>query len=97
MQGARVVEGAPGEWRIHFFRHFGLPELVEWDNLCREVQGLPLGEEADVISWSLEDFGLYSTRSMYLVLSQGATVTCFKDVWRTRVLPKIKIFFWQLI
>jgi hypothetical protein len=32
-----VVVGAPGEWRIHFHRNFGLLELVEWDNLCHEV------------------------------------------------------------
>jgi hypothetical protein len=44
------MDGAPGEWRIHFHRQFGLLELVEWDNLCREVQGLPLGEEVDAIS-----------------------------------------------
>jgi hypothetical protein len=49
--------GTPGEWQIHFRRNFGLPELVEWDKLCREVQGLPLGEEAYVISWSLEPSG----------------------------------------
>jgi hypothetical protein len=88
------MDGAPGEWRIHFHRQFGLLELVEWDNLCREVQGLPLGEEVDAISWSLEASVLYSIRSMYLALSQGANVTRFKDVWRTRVPPKIKIFLW---
>jgi hypothetical protein len=49
------------------------------------------------MSWSLEASGRYSTRSTYLALSQGANVTSFKDVWRTRVPPRIKIFLWQLI
>jgi hypothetical protein len=54
-------------------------------------------DEADAVSWSLEPSGRYSTSSMYLCLSHGATITCFRDVWETRVPPKIKIFLWQLI
>jgi hypothetical protein len=53
---------------------------VEWDNLCREVQGLPIETEDDKVSWSLEPSGRFSSRSMYLSLSRGATVTCFKEV-----------------
>jgi hypothetical protein len=30
-------------------------------------------------------------------MSQGETVTSFKEVWRTRVPPKIKIFLWQIV
>jgi hypothetical protein len=92
-----VTGGVPGEWRIHFRRQFDLAELVEWDNLCREVQGLPVDAEEDVVSWSLEASGRYSTRSTYLALSQGASMTSFKDVWKTRVPPRIRVFLWQLI
>jgi hypothetical protein len=70
---------------------------VEWDNLCHEVQGLPVEEEADVVPSSLDSSGRYSTSSMYMCLLQGATITLFRDVWKTRVPPKIKIFLWQLI
>jgi hypothetical protein len=91
------VGGTPGEWRILFRRQLGLNELVEWENLCREVPGLPVEDEDDAMSWTLEPSGRYLTRSMYLSLSRGATVTYFKEVWRARVPPKIKIFLWQLI
>jgi hypothetical protein len=94
---ARVEGGVPGEWRIRFRRQFGLAETVEWENLCREVQALPSLATEDRVSWALENDGEFSTRSIYLGMSQGATVTFFKDVWRTRVPPKIKIFLWQLI
>jgi hypothetical protein len=53
--------------------------------------------EEDAVSWSLEASGRYSTRSTYLALSQGANVTSFKDVWKTRVPPRIRVFLWQLI
>jgi hypothetical protein len=49
-----------------------LAETVEWDNLCREIQGLPLEEDNDMISWSLENSGEFSTRSVYYGLLQPA-------------------------
>jgi hypothetical protein len=35
--GVRDANG----WRIRFRRQFGLAEIVEWDNLCREIHALP--------------------------------------------------------
>jgi hypothetical protein len=34
---------------------------------------------------------------VYHYLSRGAVATSFKEVWCTRVPPKIKVFLWQLI
>jgi hypothetical protein len=34
---------------------------------------------------------------MYMRLSHGAVVTHFKDVWRMKVPPRIRVFLWQLI
>jgi hypothetical protein len=95
--GARVLEGEPGEWRLRFRRQFGLAEAVEWDNLCREVWGLPWELEEDVVSWALEPSGVFSTNSIYARLSQGMVITSFKEVWLTKVPAKIKVFLWQLI
>jgi hypothetical protein len=94
---AKPPEGHPGEWGIAFRRQFGTAETVEWDNLRREVMGWHPGLEEDKVSWSLDASGTYTTNSVYLALTQGATVTCFKDAWRTRVPPKIRVFLWQLI
>ncbi|XP_071680548.1 uncharacterized protein [Lolium perenne] len=97
VEGARVHDGAPGEWRLRFRRQLGLAERVEWDNLCREVQGLPTDHTEDEVSWALEPSGAFSTSSVYVRLAQGAAIASFKDVWRTRVPPKIKVFLSQLI
>jgi hypothetical protein len=35
-------------------RQMDLLELVEWDNLYREMQGLPVENDEDVVSWALE-------------------------------------------
>jgi hypothetical protein len=47
----------------------------------------------------LEPSRAFSTRPVYRSLSQGqrSAVSHFKEVWRTKVPPKIKIFLWQLI
>jgi hypothetical protein len=97
VHAARTVDGSPGEWRLHFRRQFSIAEMVEWDNLCREVQALPDSDLPDEVSWALEPSGTFSTKSVYFGLTQGATVTHFKEVWRTRVPPRIKVFLWQLI
>jgi hypothetical protein len=97
VHGARILDGKPGAWRLHFQRQFGLTEAVEWENLCRELHDLPTSFDEDLIGWKLEASSQYSTNSMYRSLAGGMTVTHFKDVWKTRVPPKIKVFLWQLI
>ena len=95
---ASVADVRAGDgWHISFRRSFGLAETVEWDNLCRVFDLHPVQVGQDVISWSLEASGGFSSHSLYLKMSQGAAVTHFKEVWRTRVPPKIKVFLWQLI
>jgi hypothetical protein len=71
--------------------------VVEWDNLCRIFDLHPHSMGEDQVSWALEPSGVFATHSLYLRVSQGATVTFFKEVWATMVLPKIRVFLWQLI
>jgi hypothetical protein len=47
----RILGGEPGAWRLHFRRQFGLAEAVEWENLCREIQDLPISPDEDQIGW----------------------------------------------
>jgi hypothetical protein len=93
-----VRDASDGEgWGILFRRSFSLPEAVECDNLMRDLRLTPTSLGTDGVSWCMEASGVYSARSMYLRLSQGAAVTHFKEVWRTRVPPRIRVFLWQLI
>jgi hypothetical protein len=52
--------------------------------------------KADKISWTLERSGEYLVSSMYLALSQGASVVHFRDMWAAKLPLKIRIFTWQL-
>jgi hypothetical protein len=91
-----AVRSADG-WHIRFRRAFGLAETVEWENLCRIFDMHPFSQGRDKISLGLEESGEFSVNSLYCRMSMGAAVTHFKDVWKTRVPPKIKIFLWQLL
>jgi hypothetical protein len=91
--GVRDANG----WHIRFRRTFGTAEVVEWENLCRIFDLHPFSEGEDEVSWALEPSGAFSTRSIYGCLSQGAVVTHFREVWKTRVPPRIRVFLWQLI
>jgi hypothetical protein len=93
VEGVRNNDG----WRIRFRRSFGLAETVEWENLCRIFDLNPVLEGEDEVRWALEPSGEYSTNSMYCKLSQGGAIAHFKEVWRNRVPPKIRVFLWQLI
>nr|XP_051229140.1 uncharacterized protein LOC127346942 [Lolium perenne] len=84
-------------WRLRFRRPFSLAESVEWDNLTRELDSTQASTEEDVISWRLDPSGVFSAKSLYCRLSQGAAVTHFREVWRTRVPPRIRVFLWQLL
>jgi hypothetical protein len=93
VRAARQGQG----WGILFRRPLGVAETIEWENLTRELDGVVISDSQDGITWNLEQSGVFSTRSMYLRLSQGAEVSHFDDVWRTKVPPRVRIFLWQLI
>jgi hypothetical protein len=85
------------EWVLTFWRTFGIPEAVEWDNLTRELDGVHFSTLEDRVSWLLDPSGRFTTSLIYGRLSQGAAVSHFDEIWRTKVLPRVRIFLWQLI
>jgi dihydrodipicolinate synthase/N-acetylneuraminate lyase len=52
-----------------------------------------LNTGADQVTWHLEASGVFSVKSMYAKLSQGATMAHYKDVWAAVAVPlKINFF-----
>jgi hypothetical protein len=84
-------------WYLFFRQPFGPAEAMESENLSRKLQFFTPSDQEDAISWSLEASGGLSTNLIYVDLSQGAAITHFKEMWKTRVTLKIKMFLWQLI
>lgn len=56
---------------------------------------MKLTEDKDKMSWVLEKFGNYSTRSMYKLLSHRECVNVrMRVIWKSKLPMKAKFFLW---
>ncbi|XP_051229964.1 uncharacterized protein [Lolium perenne] len=94
MSTVAQVCGARGP--LSFRRSLDPQGRRDWQQLRGIIDQTILSQGQDGVSWSLEPSGCFSVRSMYLKLSQGASIAHFRDVWAARIPLKIKIFSWQL-
>ena len=61
-----------------------------------EAKKMPLNENPDAISWSLNSGGRFTTKSVYKRLERDLSGPNYKWVWKAAIPLKIKIFLWQL-
>jgi hypothetical protein len=87
--------GDPGG--VRFRRSFDAELRREWLELRAVIDSTQLGVGPDVVRWTLDPSGVFTVKSMYSKLSQGATIAHFKDVWEAKLPLKVKIFTWQLV
>jgi hypothetical protein len=78
--------------QVRFRRSFDQENLRLWGELQGLVNQVSLDTDLDKVSWHLEQAGSYSVKSMYAQLSQGVMVAHHKDMWKSKVPLKIKIF-----
>jgi hypothetical protein len=75
---------------VRFWRSLDQEGLLQWRELVQRVKGVELVPGRDKVSLHLEQLGRLSVKSMYARLSQGTTVTHFKDMWESKLPFKIK-------
>lgn len=63
-----------GQWQLTFRRNFGPREMMEWDEMQECLRGLQLTEEKDMVKWSLEKSGKFSTKSLYQHVSNPGMI-----------------------
>ena len=84
-----------GEWRIQFRRSFGHSEILQWEHLLQILSKFTITDTPDQVRWAMEKSGLYTTRSMYRMLShRGVENKRMKLLWGSKLPLKIKIFMW---
>jgi hypothetical protein len=87
--------GEPGA--VRFWQNFDAELRLEWLELVTVMDVTQLGVGPDAVRWTLDPSGVFTVKSMYSKLSQGASVAHFKDVWDAKLPLKVKIFTSQLV
>jgi hypothetical protein len=86
-----------GEMRLSFRRSFSENMLQVWNSLCDVVESLVLNNDSDALVWEYEKSRIYSSQSLYAVISfRGVTYVHIPAIWSIMVPPKIQLFLWLL-
>ena len=87
---------APHGLHLSFCRSFGPREIEQWGELKIKVAGVSLRSEDDVGFWSLYKNSHYSSKSLYReILHPGFLDLRMRDMWKTYMPSKVKIFAWM--
>jgi hypothetical protein len=83
-----------GEVNISFSRWLTPDLQSEWCTIKDEIFAIQLGSDQDTVSWKLESNGKFSVKSTYNALTICESGSSFKNIWKGKIPPKIKIFLW---
>jgi hypothetical protein len=89
---ARVLD--EGGINLSFRRNFGREEIVECEELERELEHVTLSDREDSIRWAMSLNGQFSTSSLYRHCSSGVVDVRMEELWRSKLPLKIKNFLW---
>jgi hypothetical protein len=70
-------------------------KLLDWHDLFSRIASINLHDGRDSFCWDLHSNGMFSVQLMYAYLiNNGPKVS--QDIWRLRILLKVKISTWFL-
>jgi hypothetical protein len=71
--------------------------MIKWFEIVQIAQTLSLNNEQDTLVWKFEANGLFSVKSMYVVINfRGVLPISVHSVWKIKVTPKIHFFLWLI-
>jgi hypothetical protein len=79
---------------VSFRRYLNQNSLVLWNDLVRRIMHVRLNDH--VFVWILHQHSQYTIKSLYMVLISNGVAHMNKQLWRLKVLLKIKIFMWYM-
>jgi hypothetical protein len=85
------------EWFIDFKRSLSFQDFERWSELKGELDRISLEyDQNDIMSWGLENKGLFTTKSLYrFILNGGSSSRMARHIWKCRVPLKINFFSWE--
>jgi hypothetical protein len=87
-----------GGWTVEFRRSFTSRDAELWHDLLDMLKDMSLGDSAqDELEWALDKSKNFTTKSLYRFLNhRGVIIANSKNMWKTKLPLKVKIFVWQL-
>jgi hypothetical protein len=83
---------------VQFRRELTGNQMEMWRSLLDMLRGMTISTDDDIVIWTLEKHGCFSTRSMYRYLCFGGVISNqMREVWGTRSPLKVRIFLWQML
>jgi hypothetical protein len=92
-----MAQCADMEWQFRPRRMLGRAELEEWNELQALLENVCISDEEDEIQWELTVSKVFTTRSLYrLITSGGVNYRVAEKLWGCKIPLKIRIFLWQV-
>jgi len=66
----------------------------EWNNILHGIMKIKLVGKEDCVGWKLGKNSKFSVKSTYNALTSNDSSLNFKNMWKGKIPPKIKIFLW---
>jgi hypothetical protein len=97
-QNISIAEAWDGrQLKINFRRCFDHDLMIKWLEIVQIAQTLNLNNEQDTLIWKFEANGMFSVKSMYVVVNfRGVAPVDIHSVWKIKVPPKIHFFLWLI-
>jgi hypothetical protein len=87
-----------GGWTVEFRCSFTSRDVELWHDLLDMLKDMSLGDSTqDELEWALDKSKNFTTKSLYRFLNhRGVIIANSKNMWKTKLPLKVKIFVWQL-
>jgi hypothetical protein len=92
-------DGKSREWNVTFYRDFNdweMDSVVSFFHLIHSHA--PSKEDANMLTWKLNQTGMFDTRSCYLALRDStAMIFPWKSIWRIKAPRRVSFFVWTTV
>jgi hypothetical protein len=84
--------------KVTFRRCFDHQLMIQWLEILQIAQSLHLTTDSDSLLWKFEPNGVFSVKSMYVVINfRGIVSVQVHSVWKLKIPPKIQFFLWLVV
>ena len=98
VKNAKVVDYYEDEeWNIDLIRPLTIADFQVWDDFVTKLNDQELTHGRDEVIRALDKSKNFTAQSMYRFMTDGGIrKDIYKNIWKSKVPLRIKVFLWQL-